>query len=234
MKRNVAVATISVLMLLYFVYFYVAGRDLDAGSLGTMGDFIGGNINPLLTFISTLLLIETLSLQRKATLAAEESAEDAKKTVQEQGVLIKTQIFESSLFNLLDLCLGEYKSSSIDVDGCVLSGAQAFGELERLFLLRKTNGEDPSEVLADLEDQYGDVIFSAVKSFSALFSFINDNAPEGRCEHYVTLVTKLVPISVLYGICIAWLHADWKILAAFEELGFFNKKGIVDLLDGYA
>lgn len=234
MTRNVAVATASLLLVLYFIYFYIAGSEIDAGALGTLGDFIGGNINPLLTFVSTLLLIETLSLQRKATSAAEISAEEAQRTVKEQAALIKSQIFESSLFNLLNLCLDECKSCRVEIGGEALKGTQALGALEKLFNLRRQAGESPDMVIADLEDEHGDVLYGVIKSFSTIYAFVNANALPESTEHYISLVTKLIPVPVMYVICIARLHTDWKILASFEESGFFKKKGVIDLLAGYS
>lgn len=44
---------------MYWVYFHIVGEFTKA-DLGPLGDFIGGNINPLFTFISTILLIDTV------------------------------------------------------------------------------------------------------------------------------------------------------------------------------
>ncbi|MFJ7798597.1 hypothetical protein [Pseudomonas sp. NPDC096950] len=233
MKRDIAILISTLLCILYFIYFYFAKEEINAGSLGTLGDFIGGNINPILTFISTILLIETLSLQRKATTAAEESAEDAKRTVREQGLLIKTQIFESSFFNLINLCLEDCKNSKITKHKQSFYGSRAISLIEESFISRKKKGESPNDIIENLEDLYGDIIYSTIKSFSTAFGFINESAPEGKQEQYVSLATKLTPLPVLYIICIAKLHTDWPILKPFEKANFFTKNGITNLLEGY-
>jgi hypothetical protein len=233
MKRDIAVLITTLLCSLYFVYFYFARGEVSASSLGTLGDFIGGNINPVLTFVSTILLIETLTLQRKATKAAEEGAEETKRTVKEQSLLIRTQIFESSFFNLLNLCLEDYKNSRLDEHTDSYHGSKAFHFIEDVFRARKEVGETPSDIIDDLEAQYGDVVFNAIKSFSTVFGFVSDSAPNGTQEQYISLATKLTPLPMLFLICIAKLHTDWPILKSFDKASFFEKKGIRDLLEEY-
>lgn len=234
MKRNVAVIVTTLLGSLYFVYFYLANEEINASSLGTLGDFIGGNINPVLTFVTTILLIETLSLQRKATSIAEEESADAKRTIKEQGELIKTQIFESSFFNLINLCLEEYKNAAIENKKYSAQGSKAFNVIEKNFSERKNKGERPSEILDNLEDEHGDIIFNAIKTFSTVFGFVNENAPNGTHERYISLATKLTPTPIIYLICIAKLHTDWAIIKPFEQANFFEKKGIPELVNGYS
>lgn len=234
MKRNIAVIIATLVGSLYFTYFYLANEEINAGSLGTLGDFIGGNINPVLTFITTILLIETLSLQRKSTTIAEDESADAKRTIQEQGTLIKTQIFESSFFNLINLCLEEYKSTTIENTNHTIQGSKAFNLLEKNFCERKDTGEAPSSILDSLENEHGDIIFNAVKTFSTVFDFVNQNAPNDTHEKYISLATKLIPIQIIYLICIAKLHTNWAIMKPFDKALFFEKKGISDLIIGYS
>lgn len=233
MKHLIGAIVASLLIALYYIYFSIA-EDVDASSLGTLGDFIGGNINPVLTFISTILLIETLSLQRKATVAAEKSADEAKATFAEQSLLIQTQIFESSFFQIMSLCLEEYKSIKIDTSVSTYKSSAAFKFIEEAFMARKLAGEEPSEIIDDLELTYGDLIFSIVKSFGAMFSFVIDSAPAERRDQYIKLSSKLAPMPVICFICISKLHTDWPLLKPFDEVGFFDKKGIRNLMDGYS
>lgn len=241
MKRNIAVVTTTLLSTLYFIYFYFSNEEITAGSLGTLGDFIGGNINPVLTFVSTILLIETLSLQRKATSIAESEATDAKRTIKEQGDLIKTQIFESSFFNLINLCLEEYKTATIEyatqeskITTSSYQGSKAFNFIETVFSERKNNGESPREILQSLDNEHGDIVFNAIKTFSTVFGFVNENAPPGAQKKYISLAAKLIPTPIIYLICIAKLHTNWPIIKPFEQADFFEKKGVPELLKGYS
>lgn len=233
MKRNVTVAIATLLASLYFIYFYIARNDIDAGSLGTLGDFIGGNLNPILTFITTILLIETLALQRKATIAAEKSAKDAEETVKQQGLLIRTQIFESSFFNLIDLCLEEYKTYRVHCAGVVYEGPRAFYFVEKQFALRKKDGENTFDIINDLDERYGDIFFNTVKSFASVFGFISDNAPEETKSRYISLAMRLTPVPAIYLLCIAKVHTDWSLIKEFDRAKIFEKKGVKDIVAGY-
>lgn len=101
-------------------------------------------------------------------------------------------------------------------------------------MARKLAGEEPSEIIDDLELTYGDLIFSIVKSFGAMFSFVIDSAPAERRDHYIKLSSKLAPMPVICFICISKLHTNWPLLKPFDEVGFFDKKGIKNLMDGYS
>lgn len=227
------VATLTLLASLYFIYFYVVRGGIDGGSLGTLGDFVGGNLNPILTFITTLLLIETLQLQKKATVAAEESASDARETFKQQGLLIKTQIFESSFFNLINLCLEDYKNNKIHLGGEVFEGGKACYLVEQQFLERKFKEEDPAAIIADLDDLHGDIIFNSIKSFSSVFGFICENAPEEIRDRYISLALKLTPLPVIYLACIAKLHTSWPLVKDFDRAGIFEKSAFEKLLNAY-
>lgn len=234
MKRDVGILVGTILFVLYFLYFYLMDEEVNAGSLGTLGDFIGGNLNPILAFITTILLIETLSLQRKATKAAEDGAEEARATVRDQRLLIQTQIFESSFFNLMSLCMDEFKNAKVVTAKGEYAGSEVFVMLEKAFSERRAEGEDPAAVLEELDSDCSDVIFNIIKSYSTAFGFINDSAPEEKVEQYISLATKLMPVPIIYLICIAGAHSTWSIVKPFRDSRFFEKKGIVDLYRGYS
>lgn len=61
----------------------------DKGDWGTFGDFIGGTLNPILSFLALIVLLRTYAMQR----------EELKKTEETQ----KRQQFESTFFELLKL-----------------------------------------------------------------------------------------------------------------------------------
>lgn len=234
MKVNITVIVSTLLGCLYFIYFYLLDEPLDGGSLGTMGDFIGGNINPILTFISTVLLIETLALQRKATAVAVKQADDAKESFEDQRLVAAIQIFESSFFNLINLCLDTCKGAEVTHGSKTMVGLKAFEFIEHEFSKRREEGQDPSETFQELDDTHGDVCFNVIKSFGNLFVFIDENAPASEKNKYTSIATRMLPACIIYLICIAKLHTEWEITKPFSKCGFFEKKGITDLLDGYS
>ncbi|WP_331832138.1 hypothetical protein VUG52_23330 [Pseudomonas sp. LH21] len=199
-----------------------------------MGDFIGGNINPILTFISTVLLIETLALQRKATAVAVKQADDAKESFEEQKLVAAIQIFESSFFNLINLCLDTCKSAEVTHGSKTMTGLKAFEFIEEEFSKLREDGQDPSEAFQELDDTYGDICFNAIKSFGNLFAFIDESAPASEKSKYISIATRMLPTCIIYLICIAKLHTEWGVTKPFSKCGFFDKKGITDLLEGYS
>ncbi len=66
----------------------------DAVRWGTFGDFVGGTLNPILSFLALVVLLKTYSSQR-------EELEDTKTILKEQTATQKKQQFESTFFELL-------------------------------------------------------------------------------------------------------------------------------------
>lgn len=64
-----ATALIAIVYLIYWLHFYVC-LDYEASNdpavWGQFGDYAGGVLNPLLSFISIVLLIKSLVLQHEA------------------------------------------------------------------------------------------------------------------------------------------------------------------------
>lgn len=231
----------------YGFYFYNYSFPLSQEQLGQLGDFAGGNINPILTFISVLALLKTISLQARATdltknaqeLAhreaelAKKEAEDAKKTIKEQARLVSIQVFESSFFNLIKIGLDEYNSAEIRARNSILKGAKAYGAIEKKFQKLKAAGKNPSTAFEALDDLNEGICYTAIKNFSVVFRFITDNAPEGTAEKYTSIAISLLPTNLMYVLCIAKNHANWAILKPYDRCSVFTKNGLTDLLNGY-
>lgn len=83
-------------------------KDVTSDKLSHLGDFFGGLLNPLLTFISVILLITTLKLtrdsvdisKRELRLSRQAMAESAL-ALKEQAGSLEVQNFNSLFFNLL-------------------------------------------------------------------------------------------------------------------------------------
>lgn len=84
------------LMFDYVGHKNIAPFDGVGGSLGTFGDFFGGVLNPLLTFVTFIALAITIVLQRI-------QLKEAREQGIESGRLTRQQAFETTFFNLLDL-----------------------------------------------------------------------------------------------------------------------------------
>lgn len=94
------------------------------GDLGTFGDFIGGSLNPILSFLSFLILIQTiryqhdaletskkeLELTRKELERSADTQEDLQKVQEQQAKTQILQQFENTFFSLL----AQIKTVSLD------------------------------------------------------------------------------------------------------------------------
>lgn len=234
MIKTVFIAAIlSLLIAAYSFYFFLNPHMPEPAELGPLGDFIGGNINPILTFISTIILIETVVLQTKSAKLAKQESEEARRTIQQQSLTATTQIFETSLFNIINMCLNDFASTEVIQGNRLLKGSRAFEEIEKYFQILKSRGMDPSDTFTTLDSDHNDICFNAIKNFSIIYEFITSNAPEGSQEKYLSISNRLMPTYLTYIVCIAENHTDWPVLKPYRECGFFKRKGIESLITGY-
>jgi hypothetical protein len=72
-------AAVSILAV-FSVYFYSFHSTLskDASSWGDFGDFIGGTLSPILTFVSIIALVHTIELQRQQLQIARKELKNSK------------------------------------------------------------------------------------------------------------------------------------------------------------
>lgn len=71
--------------------------------LGTWGDFVGGLLNPLLTFLTFVGVLMTIVLQRIELSMTRDEMARSTKALESQGVAIEKQNFESTFFEMLKL-----------------------------------------------------------------------------------------------------------------------------------
>ncbi len=88
--------------------FYFEKQDLcfisqEVESLGQMGDFFGGMLNPILGFLSFCLLLITIKLQSKELKNSTEELAKSSKALTEQSKSLQLQNFENTFFNLIEL-----------------------------------------------------------------------------------------------------------------------------------
>ncbi|WP_122659195.1 putative phage abortive infection protein [Pseudomonas viridiflava] len=70
---------------------------------GQVGDFVGGILNPLLSFCALMAVLYNLSLQREELALARKDAKEAQRIQNNQSIIFETQNFESVFFRLLDV-----------------------------------------------------------------------------------------------------------------------------------
>lgn len=101
---------------------------------GQLGDFAGGFLNPLLSFLALMAVLKTMSLQRAEMKAAQQEAKTATQEQRQQTAVYSRQMFESTLFGMLDVhakILGDIKYSGVLGRG--LSGRDAIDAMIKSF-----------------------------------------------------------------------------------------------------
>ncbi|MBR9898905.1 MAG: hypothetical protein GYB19_02475 [Rhodospirillales bacterium] len=72
-------------------------------SLGQWGDFFGGTLNPVFTFVTLLGLLLTIALQRKELSLTRKELERSADALESQSDQINAQKFETTLFQMLSI-----------------------------------------------------------------------------------------------------------------------------------
>lgn len=86
-----------ILLLFYsFPTKFIGSEGKELESLGTYGDFIGGSLNPILSFLTLVIVIWTSHLQTR-------ELESTRKLTKDQLASNELQNFESGFFHLLDI-----------------------------------------------------------------------------------------------------------------------------------
>jgi hypothetical protein len=105
---------------------------------GQIGDFVGGILNPVLSFCALIAVLYNLSLQREELALARQDARDAQEIQNKQSAIFKQQNFESVFFRLLEVHASLSRNMKIRavVEGkpVVYVGEDAFQYLARKFI----------------------------------------------------------------------------------------------------
>jgi hypothetical protein len=74
----------------------------DERIFGQFGDFLGGTLNPILTFLTFMALLTTIILQQKELKLTRKELSLSSQALREQADSYKKQQFESTFFSILD------------------------------------------------------------------------------------------------------------------------------------
>lgn len=173
----------------------------DPAVWGQLGDYIGGILNPLLSFISIVLLIQSLNLQAEANKGLISEIELTRKTE-------KLRSFEMQLFNMLESqksYFDSFKAYSGNSGARVqFSGGGAVIEIEdRVERIRRAT-PNPTVVTHYLERlDSTDKIYSLTRVFCNAARVIDEKLSNAngfsdtdRRSHYLTLI-NFTDISLL-------------------------------------
>lgn len=240
MKANGYIIAAALLILLvfftYFVNFYVilgGGVSDDSAIWGQFADYVGGILNPLLSFVSIVLLIKSLMLQSEANISLRAELKNNEKTE-------KLRSFETLFFNLVDSQKKLFDSLRIEsMEGseiAQLMGAKAVMKIEdKIEEIRHEGGDDHAikEYLEMIDED--DQVFGLSRAFYVIVLIVAEKlrdsegfSAEDRKAHFMTLVNftdfaqlRLVMISIQFMDyeSAKYLRSSIEFKKVIEELG---------------
>ena len=189
------IALISVTVSYVYHFYYELNFSLsnDPAVWGQLGDYIGGILNPLLSFVSIVLLIKSLTLQNQANKDLKDEIENTKRTE-------KIRAFESQLFNMIDSQRQAFESFNIQIKNgkktqkIISSEAVVHieDEIERL----RDEGGDNAHIKSFIESiDTSDEIYKAIRIFYIMIKMISEKLSDSegfsrkdRTSHILTLI----------------------------------------------
>lgn len=201
---------------------------------GQFGDYVGGVVNPILSFVTIYLLIQSVSLQR-------ESNDSLMKEINRQEKLEEYKKFELRFFRLLEtqeesfdrfkISIGETDDGNIEV----LHGVAAVSYIENelsVLIDAKIERERVQGWLDSLDDD--GAYFSLTRRFYLILKLINDNTASRseRLELYEILM-NLTDIKVISMIAILSVYYDWDVMKYIKSSDILNREGLKEFVELY-
>jgi hypothetical protein len=115
----------------FYGYVYVTNTAFDI--LGTWGDFVGGTLNPILTFATFIGLLYTIHLQqrelrltRNELRLTREEFERSSNALEAQNLTTKQQRFENTLFSMIEMLNQIVNAMDVVVGDKKITGRDCF------------------------------------------------------------------------------------------------------------
>lgn len=238
--KGFVVFGVFLIFVVYYIYWNHFSETLnlkyfstDPAVWGQFGDYIGGVLNPLLSFISIALLIKSLTLQHEAN-------ESLRTEVKRSEKAEKLRSFEVLFFNLLDAQKNLFSSFEVQFNApdksTKLDRAQAVIEIEQRIELMRERGAEESEIVDQLSQwDDKDQIFGIVRAFYVIVATVSnklDNCQgfeaSDRLDHFRALVNftdfsqlrlMLIAVQFLDFQSTKYIRASAEFTQVIEEMG---------------
>jgi uncharacterized membrane protein len=190
----VAAVSMVVVAALYVIKFYIVlnlGFADDSAIWGQFGDYMGGSLNPILSFISIILLIKSLSLQNQAN-------SDLREELQENKQTEKLRSFSALFFNMISSqkSLLEGFTVKTNSENIPTPGVRTIIWIEDAIADLRENGAEDDAVISFLNEiDVDDKIFGILRAFYITIKIIAEKLSdangfnlEDRKDQILTLI----------------------------------------------
>lgn len=237
MKATIGIAAFFIVAV-WGLYFYNFGKlsHLSASKevWGQFGDYVGGVINPLLSFITIILLIKSLNEQQVAN-------KSLIKENKRQERLENLKKLESRFYNLIDLQQKGFGDFFIEYEISVslpkkkFQGPFAASFIERNVMQLVDSGASHDDIRSALESwDSHDHLMSLVRRFYLLIKLIDDKAEVDDKEEFYETLINLTDIKLLTIVCIMVSYYDWDNIRYIKNSKILNRDGLSELLSFFS
>lgn len=238
---SVALFMFAIVVFSYLLNFHRHYFSDNTGDWGTFGDFVGGTLNPFLSFLALVILLRTFSMQR-------EELKDTQQILQTQSNTQIKQNFESTFFSLLNVhnqILADFSALPVQdntkYDGIAKDVERKWQEYSNKSNLRKTlsdtnydHNEFPHKEITSLDTAYKNLIDRVIyygnyfHILRELLIFIKMNAPPEHEISYSRITRSMLTNDVLQLLAIyCYKDEEYRLLleryAIFENASFNPK-----------
>lgn len=178
----------------------------DSAIWGQFGDYVGGMLNPVLSFISLILLIKSLTLQNEAN-------QDLRRELKENEKTEKMRSFSILFFNMIASQKTFLENLNIVFPSGVKRGVGAIINVEDTIDDLRAEGKNDDEIREYLEAiDSEDLIFGILRAFYITVKVVSDKLSDSngfdhrdRRDYFLTLVNftdfaqlRLIVLSVQF------------------------------------
>lgn len=219
----------------YYLNFGINNTLSDKTDVwGQFGDYVGGVINPILSFITIVLLINSLNLQREANTSLlnetkrQEKMEEFKK-------------FEVRFFNLIESQQANFDKlhivlNTIDGDDTYVEykSVSAVSYIEDCVGILKKAGKEKNIIVNWLDEiDADDDFFSIVRRFYLLVKLIETKISDDEKNDSYEVLINLTDVKILCLIGILSVFYEWDNLVYLKSIGVLEIDGIKEYIDSY-
>jgi uncharacterized membrane protein len=236
------------LMAVYAVYevlsFYdvnFAGKDnVMYSKWGTFGDYFGGVLNPILSFLALIALLLTIVLQSRELRLSREELEKSTDALEKQSETLKIQNFESTFFHMIRLHNDIVHDIDLkNADGTTSTGRDCFKTFYNRFKRKYRDLSDSQRISQSgpIEVAYEEFLSSTQSDVDHYFSnlytiilYVNNSTILDKMKYTDIIRSQLSSYEILllfYYALTTYSEASLKILIERYE---FLEKINVDLL----